>query len=99
MAGSSAMRWLRIAYDSTVRALGFLSRPWADLRAIKNTHVDVVKAVASQENDMAKTIASMESIIQELARLDAQNTQQDATIRDLRARMEVLERQSNAKAP
>jgi len=98
MSGSGVMRWLRIAYDDTVRALGLLGRPWTDLRAIKNTHVDVVKAVASQKNDMAKTIASMETIIQEFARLDARNAQQDAAIRDLRTSVEILERQLNIEA-
>ena len=98
MSGSGVMRWLRVAFDDTVRALGLLGRPWTDLRAIKNTHVDVVKAVASQKNDMAKTNASMETIIQELARLDAQNAQQDATICDLRTSVEILEGRLNIEA-
>ena len=93
------MRWPRRAYDDAVRALGFLSRPWTELRAIKSTHVDVVKAIASQKDDVAKATASMETISQEVARLDAQNAQREAAIRDLRARVELLERRLNTEAP
>ena len=99
MSGLGVMRWLRIAYDDTIRAVGFLSRPWVDLHAIKKTHVDVVKAIASQNNDMAGTVASLEKIIQELSRLDAKSAQQEAMIRDLRASVESLERRLNTETP
>jgi hypothetical protein len=62
-------------------ALSAAHRPWTDLRAVKTTQVDIVKAVADQTHEAA-------ALRQEIARLNGRVAEQEAAIRALRALIE-----------
>ena len=93
------MRWLRVAIDDVGLALSSVVRPWTDLRAVKITQVDIVKTVASQQHDVATVQASVNALSQEVARLKAREAEQEATIRQLRSTVDVLQRELNRGAP
>jgi uncharacterized protein YlxW (UPF0749 family) len=93
------MRWLRVAIDDVGLALSSVVRPWTDLRAVKTTQVDLVKTVASQQHDVATVQASVNALSQEVARLKACEAEQEATIRQLRSTVDVLQRELNRGSP
>lgn len=99
MSRSGVVRWLRVAFDDVVLALSSVVRPWTDLRAVKTAHVDIVKAVAGQQNDLAKALASVDAFSHELNRLKAREAEQEATIRELRAAVESLQRELKSGLP
>jgi len=93
------MRWLRVAIDDVGLALSSVVRPWTDLRAVKTTQVDLVKTVASQQHDVATVQASVNALSQEVARLTSREAEQEATIRQLRSIVDVLQRELNRGSP
>jgi len=93
------MRWLRVAVDDVVLVLTSVVRPWTDLRAVKTTQADIVKAVAGQQNDLAKAIASVDALSHDLNQMKAREAEQEARIRELRATVELLQRESTGGLP
>ena len=99
MSGPGVMRWLRVAIDDVGLALSAVVRPWTDLRAVKTTQVDIVKTVAGQQHDVATVQASLKALSEEVARLKTREAEQEATIRQLRSTMDVLQRELNSGLP
>jgi len=90
VSGSGVRRWFRVAFDDVVLALRSVVRPWTDLYAVRATQVDVVKAVASQRHDVASALAAVKALSDEVARLKALSDEQEAVIRQLRAKLEQV---------
>jgi uncharacterized protein YlxW (UPF0749 family) len=93
------LRWLRVAIDDVALALSAVVRPWTDLRAVKTTQVDLVKTIAGQQHDVATVQASVNALSEEVARLKACEAEQEATIRQLRSTVDVLQRELNRGSP
>jgi hypothetical protein len=74
-----------VAFGDVVLAIGSVVRPWADLRAIRVTQVDLVKAIADQKGDIAATLASVEALASDLSQMKARLAEQDETLCKLRA--------------
>lgn len=92
MSGSGLKRWFRVAFDDVVLVLRSVVRPWTDLQAVRATQVDVVKAVASQQHDIASALAAVKALGDEVARLKALSAEQEAVIRQLHAKLEQARR-------
>jgi hypothetical protein len=88
------VRWLRVAFDDVVFAITLVVRPWTDLRAVKTTQADIVKAVARQHDDLAKATALVDSLSHELTQMKVRVTEQEAGIRELQAAVTLLQRGS-----
>jgi ABC-type transporter Mla subunit MlaD len=89
---SGVARWFRVAFDDVVHAVTSFVRPWADLRAVKTTQVDIVKAIADQQNDLAKAIASANALSHELNQMKAREAEYEAKIRALQAAVDSVQR-------
>ena len=93
------MRWLGVAIDDVALALSSVVRPWTDLRAVKTTQVDIVKTVASQQHDVATVQALVNALSDDVVRLKSRETEQEATIRQLRSTVDALQRALNSGSP
>jgi hypothetical protein len=93
---SGVVRWLRVAFDDVVLAATSVVRPWTDLRAVKLTQVDIVKAVAGQQDDLAKALAAVNALTHELSEMKAREAEQETMIRELLAAVDVLKRESSS---
>jgi hypothetical protein len=80
------MRWLGVAIDDVALALSSVVRPWTDLRAVKTTHVATVQALVNALSD-------------DVVRLKSRETEQEATIRQLRSTVDALQRALNSGSP
>jgi hypothetical protein len=89
----SFVQWLRFAIEDVGRALRFVVRPWVDLRAVKTNQIDIINAVSAHQADFADVLASIRTFSQDLARLDARVTEQDANIRRLLDSIESVRRE------
>jgi seryl-tRNA synthetase len=86
------VRWLRVAFDDVVSAITSVVRPWIDLRAVKTIQVDIVKAVASQKDDIANVIASVNKLGDELNRMKARESEYETRILEIRAAIDFMKR-------
>lgn len=87
---SGVGRWLRVAFGDVGLAIRSIVRPWTDLRAIRLTQVDLVKAIADQRGDIAKALASVDALTLDLSQTKAKLAEQDETLRKLRAAVELV---------
>ena len=92
MSQSGVVRWLRVAFDDVVSAITSVVRPWIDLRAVKTIQVDIVKAVASQKDDIANVIASVNKLGDELNRMKARESEYETRILEIRAAIDFMKR-------
>lgn len=87
---SGVGRWLRVAFGDVVLAIGSIVRPWTDLRAIRLTQVDLVKAIADQKSDIAAATASVDALASDLSQMKARLAENEETLRKLRAAIELV---------
>ena len=83
MAGPSLTQRFWFAVDDVGRALRYPFRPWIELRAVKQTQVDIVNAVSACQADLAETLASLKTFSEALERLEARSREHDTAIHRL----------------